>query len=259
MINQKRQSRIRQSIIQFAQSQWQTICQGLWPAVCRVCSAAVAEDNAGLCESCWQELSSAVGHDYCRRCGRQVSRYGIVSERCGGCLDEELPYEGFCRVGFYDGVLKRLILELKFRDQTEHIDYLAPMFRQAFETAGLARRTDLLVPVPLHWRRRVERGFNQSFLLAKTLTCFPVRIYTDLVRHRYTCHQWQLENDSQRKNNVKGAFAVRKGHLFENKTVCLVDDITTSGATLKECAETLREAGAKAVFAAVVAVAERPY
>lgn len=246
-----------QKIIQPLRGVWRTACQGVWPAVCRVCSCAISEDHGGLCETCWQELSGVVGHDYCRRCGRQVSRYGIVANRCGGCLDEDLPYEGLCRVGFYDGVLKRLILDLKFRDQVEHIDYLAPMFRQAFEAAGFHHTVDFLVPVPLHWRRRLLRGFNQSFLLARTINHNSTRISTDLVRHRYTCHQWQLENDSQRKNNVKGAFAVRQGHPFENKTVCLVDDITTSGATLKECAQTLREAGAKMVFAAVVAVAEK--
>ena len=246
-----------QKITQPLQGLWRTVCQGVWPAVCRLCSKAISEDHAGLCQDCWQELSSAIGHDYCRRCGRQVSRYGIVANRCGGCLDEELPYEGLCRVGFYDGALKRLILDLKFRDQVEHIDYLAPMFRQAFETAGFDQKTDLLVPVPLHWRRRLQRGFNQSFMLAQQLSNSQVRISTDLIRHRYTCHQWQLENDSQRKNNVKGAFAVRKGHPFENKTICLIDDITTSGATLKECAATLREAGARAVVAAVVAVAEK--
>ncbi len=227
--------------------------------MCRLCCRAISEDHAGLCQDCWQELSSAIGHDYCRRCGRQVSRYGIVANRCGGCLDEELPYEGLCRVGFYDGVLKQLILELKFRDQVEHIDYLAPMFRQAFETAGFDQKTDFFVPVPLHWRRRLKRGFNQSFLLARQLNNGNGRagISTDLIRHRHTCHQWQLETNSQRKNNVEGAFAVRKGHPFHNKSICLIDDITTSGATLKECAITLREAGARAVFAAVIAVAER--
>ncbi len=172
-------------------------------------------------------------------------------------MDEDLPYDGLCRVGLYDGVLKRLILDLKFHDKTEHIDYLAPLFRQAFEAAGFDHKVDIIVPVPLHWRRRLQRGFNQSFLLARELTCGRASVCTDLIRHRYTCHQWQLENDSQRKKNVRGAFTVRRGHPFEDKAICLVDDITTSGATLKECAETLREAGAKAVFTAVVAVAEK--
>ncbi len=236
---------------------WRTACQFLWPALCQACSAPIEEEAGGLCPACWQELSAAVGSDYCRRCGRAVTRYGLVANRCGGCLEEALEYDGLCRAGFYTGVLKRLLRGLKFQDQTENIEYLGPIIQGAFETSGFSDKIDILVPVPLHWRRRLERGFNQSFLLAWQLRRFCSTISTDLVRMRYTCHQWELEDDAARRKNVKGAFAVRQSHPFEGKTVCLVDDISTSGATLKECAVTLRQAGAKAVFAAVVAVAER--
>jgi predicted amidophosphoribosyltransferase len=75
-----------------------------------------------------------------------------------------------------------------------------------------------------------------------------------LVRVRHTKQQWDL-NSAQRRRNVKGAFGVRKGHLFEDKTVALIDDITTSGATLAECAKTLKQAGARKVIASVLAAA----
>jgi ComF family protein len=180
----------------------------------------------------------------------------MVQNRCGGCLEEDVIYDGFCRAGVYDGALKQMLLGMKFRDKVELLDYLGPVFGQAFSAAGLAEKTDVLVPVPLHWRRRFQRGFNQSFLLSQYLQKEGPRISEDLVRIRYTPHQWLMETDSQRRQNVRGAFAVRKGHPFEGKSVCLVDDITTSGATLKECAQALRQAGAAAVYAAVVAVAE---
>ena len=80
------------------------------------------------------------------------------------------------------------------------------------------------------------------------------RISTDLVRIRNTQQQWDLTHP-QRRRNVKGAFAVRKGHPFNEKTVLLVDDISTSGATLNECAKTLKAAGAKKVYTAVLATA----
>jgi competence protein ComFC len=231
--------------------------QFLWPAVCAVCSSPVAEDSGNLCRDCWQSFSGAVGHDYCRRCGRQVSRYGIVNDRCGGCLDEDLVYDGLCRVGFYDGTLKQMLGALKFQDKVELMDYLGPVFRQAFLAAGFADKAQLLVPVPLHWRRRFKRGFNQSYLLAKYLRNESLRVSEDLVRIRYTPHQWQMQTDSQKRRNVRDAFTVRQGHPFAGRAVCLVDDITTSGATLTECARTLKEAGAVAVFAAVTAVAEK--
>ncbi len=245
------------SLVRPMRGLWRTACQFLWPALCQACLTPIEEDAGGLCSTCWRELSTAVGSDYCRRCGRAVTRYGLVANRCGGCLEEELEYEGLCRAGFYAGVLKNLLLGLKFRDQTENADYLGPILQGAFEASGFSDKIDILVPVPLHWRRRLERGFNQSYLLACQMRRFCSTISTDLVRMRYTCHQWELENDSARRKNVKDAFAVRDGHPFQGKTVCLVDDITTSGATLKECAATLHQAGAKAVYAAVVAVAER--
>jgi ComF family protein len=231
--------------------------QFLWPAVCVVCSLPVEEDSGNLCRSCWQSLSGAIGHDYCRRCGRQVSRYGIVNDRCGGCFQETLVYDGLCRVGFYDGTLKHMLAALKFQDKVELMDYLGPSLKQAFLASGFDAKTQLLVPVPLHWRRRFQRGFNQSYLLAKCLKNKSMRISEDLVRIRYTPHQWQMENDSQKRHNVKNAFTVREGHPFAGRAVCLVDDITTSGATLAECAKTLKQAGAVAVYAAVVAVAEK--
>jgi len=120
----------------------------------------------------------------------------------------------------------------------------------------------MFAPVPLHWRRRLSRGFNQSLLLARHLSrhlaetrrarAIPVR--TDLVRIRHTPAQWTLAPTKRRKN-VAGAFAVRPDHDFSRKTVCLVDDITTSGATLNECAAVLKNAGAAAVYAVVAAVA----
>lgn len=235
---------------------WHTACQFLWPAVCMVCSSAIEEDNGGLCRGCWQGLSETLGGDYCRGCGKGVSRYGIVQNRCGGCLEDDLVYDGFCRAGFYDGTLRRMLGTLKFQDKIELLDYLGPVFGQAFAAGGFAEKTDILVPVPLHWRRRIQRGFNQSFLLAQYLQNGGPQISEDLVRIRYTPHQWQMETDSQRRRNVRGAFAVRKGHHFEGKSVCLVDDITTSGATLRECARVLKQAGAAAVYVAVVAVAE---
>ena len=109
------------------------------------------------------------------------------------------------------------------------------------------------MPVPLHWRRRFQRGFNQSALIAKGLTLDNAQFNTDLVRIRYTQQQIEL-TVAARKRNVEGAFAVRKGHNFKGKNICLVDDVKTTGATLNECAKVLKEAGAGKVFAFVLAV-----
>ena len=112
---------------------------------------------------------------------------------------------------------------------------------------------EFFVPVPLHWSRRFFRGYNQSLVLAKRLKHPAAGTNTDLVRIRRT--KFQTANAVVRAANVAGAFAVRRGHSFAGRKVCLVDDVKTTGATLNECAKTLKEAGAAKVFALVLAVA----
>lgn len=226
----------------------------LWPQQCLACKASILPSDDGLCQPCWQDLSKAVSADYCRRCGRDVSPYGIVQGKCGHCQDKQYRYDGVIRVGRYESTLRTMALSLKFAERTEWAKSLSKMMQDAVLASGMHAAFDYLVPVPLHWRRRLRRGFNQSHLLAKGMKLPRLRISTDLVRVRNTEQQWNLK-PPQRRRNVKGAFAVRKGHPFDGKKVALIDDITTSGATLEECAKTLKQAGAQKVVALVIAAA----
>jgi ComF family protein len=237
-----------------AKTFYDSLCHFLWPGHCLACKANILPDDDRLCRSCWRELSKAVSADYCRRCGWDVSPYGIVAGKCGHCQDTEYQYDGIIRVGRYESTLRSMTLSLKFAERTEWAAMLSGMLRQAVMAGGMHAAFDYLVPVPLHWRRRLRRGFNQSHLLAKGLKLGQIPVSTDLVRIRNTEQQWNLK-PSQRRRNVKGAFAVRKGHPFDGKTIALVDDITTSGATLEECAKVLKQAGARKVVALVIAAA----
>ena len=226
----------------------------LWPARCLVCQNTIHPEDENLCIDCWQNLSASVAADYCRRCGRDVSPFGIVNGRCGGCWEKDYRFDGIARVGVYESTLRSLILAFKFSEKTELAPRLSAMLKQTLMVSGFYGQTDMIVPVPLHWRRKLRRGFNQSCLLAKQVKSKDKLISTDLVRIRNTAQQWNL-TPPQRRRNVKGAFAVRKGHPFKGKAVLLIDDISTSGATLNECAKTLKAAGAKKVYAAVLAAA----
>ena len=237
------------------------LVRGLWgvdhllfPPHCVVCRAPICRSDQGLCPACWQELSRNVAGDYCRRCGRNASPHGIINNRCGACQDEEFAFDGIVRAGVYETALRNLVLSFKFHQKTEHNRRLSEMMKNALAVSGLAGRINMFVPVPLHWRRHLERGYNQSLYLAKGICDKSNQVSSDLVRTRYTQRQWSL-TDTQRRKNVKGAFAVRRGHPFKGKTIGLVDDITTSGATLSECAKVLKEAGAVNIYAIVAAVA----
>lgn len=226
----------------------------LFPPHCILCKVPICRDDDGLCRVCWQELTRCVGADYCRRCGRTASPFGIVNNRCGGCQEQVYAFDGVVRAGLYESALRRLVLAFKFQQRTEYAGRISGMMRDALAVSGLAGRIDYFVPVPLHWRRRLERGYNQALYLSGGLCAAPARLSSDLVRTRYTQRQWNL-TEAQRRRNVKNAFAVRRGHPFAGKTLALVDDITTSGATLTECAKVLKQAGAETVYAVVAAVA----
>ena len=226
----------------------------LWPAVCNNCGVSICEAQNGLCQRCWDELLACVGGDYCGRCGRDASKYAAIGEGCAHCEDEKLHFDGIARGGVYDGSLRNMILAFKFRDRTELDSQLCFMVNSAFAGSEFLDQIDVFVAVPLHWRRRLERGYNQSLILCRGIEQAKGKISSDFVRTRYTARQWNL-SPARRRRNVAGAFAVRKGHDFAGRTVCLVDDITTSGATLNECAKTLKQAGAEMVFAVVAAVA----
>jgi len=147
-----------------------------------------------------------------------------------------------------------MILALK-KGRTELDLTLGFLVNSALQGSGFCNDIEFFVPVPLHWSRRLVRGYNQSLVLVKKLKHPSAKISTDLVRIRYTKSQVEMPSPTQRAKNVAGAFAVRRQHQFTGRAVCLVDDIKTTGATLNECAKTLKEAGASKVFALVLAVA----
>ena len=234
---------------------WQGLNQLLWPPVCQNCRRDVAADDGnGLCRTCWNELMACTAGEYCPRCGRDASRYGLVAGVCPACQGLEIHFDGIARAGVYADALQQMILAFK-HDRTELAPTLGSLVDAAFQGSPFYDEIDLFVPVPLHWTRRLRRGYNQSHLLARQLTHPTARIIPDLVRIRRTKPQPAAVTPAARAKNVKGAFAVRLDHRFTGQRVCLIDDIKTSGATLNECAKTLKEAHATEVYALVLAVA----
>ncbi len=226
----------------------------LWPAVCINCRQSICETDRSLCKDCWGRLISCAGADYCPRCGRDVSRYAIVGGVCPDCQGKDFYFDGIARSGVYSQSLQEMILAFK-NSRTELDSTLGFLADSALQGSGFVNEIELFIPVPLHWSRRLVRGYNQSFILARQLKHPTVKISTDLVRIRRTKSQPAMASVAARARNVAGAFAVRKGHNFTGTKICLVDDIKTTGATLNECAKTLKQAGASKVFALVLAVA----
>jgi len=239
-----------------------------WPGVCLNCGCSTGDDGGVLCRACWENLMEVCGGEYCRRCGCERSVWGSLAEGCERCQGERIHFDGIARGGIYRDVLCDLILEYKLSGRVEYNELLGVLCVSALIGSGFADDVEFVEAVPMHWSRRILRGYNQSSLLASCVLkginnnrrivkgkSTLVRLSRDLVRVRRTKRQTLMSSAMSRARNVEGAFAVRRGHFFEGRVVCLVDDIKTTGATLNECARVLKAAGAKKVYAVVCAVA----
>jgi ComF family protein len=247
-------SNILKSASNISRAGLSSFCNLLWPPLCQVCGESVVDAADGLCRLCWDEVMESAGGDYCPGCGKDVSKFAVIDGRCGICSGTDLAFDGIARAGVYSDALRKLIQGFKFNDRSELGEFLGSMADSAFQGSTFFDEVDVFTPVPLHWMRHLRRGYNQANLLTRRLDHPSAGISTDLVRIRNTHRQWGL-TASKRKKNVAGAFGVRRRHNFSGKRVCLVDDISTSWATLNECAKTLKQAGVEKVFAVVVAVA----
>ncbi|MFQ6036468.1 MAG: double zinc ribbon domain-containing protein [Sedimentisphaerales bacterium] len=233
---------------------WQGINQLLWPPVCINCRESICQTDKSLCQTCWHQLMACTGADYCPRCGKDASRYSLVDGVCPDCQGKEFHFDRIARSGLYKEALQKMILDFK-KGRTELDSTLGFLADSALQGSTFYNDIDFFVPVPLHWSRRLVRGYNQSLVLTKKIKHPAAKISTDLVRIRRTKSQPLMASPAARAKNVAGAFAVRFDHSFQGRKVCLVDDIKTTGATLNECSKTLKEAGAVEVFALVLAVA----
>lgn len=163
-----------------------------------------------------------------------------------------MPIDGIRSLFPYDGAIRQAILQFKY----ENVRALAaPLARLMWEYQQTQRLpADVLMPVPLHPRRLRSRGYNQSGLLAKELgrlASLPV-VEGSIVRRRNTSPQAKTASVEERRRNVDGAFACRDRRVA-GKQIIIIDDVCTSGATLRACAAALRAAGAASVWGLTLA------
>jgi competence protein ComFC len=226
----------------------------LWPAQCMFCSTLLEDQSEQLCAECWADVLSCVSGSYCPTCAAEVSEYALIDGQCPVCAGLQRTVDGIARVGVYDKRFHEIVLSFK-KGATELRHILVPLADSALKGSMFYSEIDRFVPVPLHWTRRLARGYNQADVLARRLSHPTAKRCLALTRVRATRIQPNMTSPAQRRKNVQGAFAVKQAALVRGHTICLIDDITTSGATLHECAKVLKKAGAKQVYALVLAVA----
>ena len=188
----------------------------------------------------------------CWRCGTTAPVESVTETGCGGCRDRRVPWDRLTRLGAYEPPLSDWIIACKF-----HADWARARWfghRLAEAVAG-TDSPDCVVPVPLHWRRRLVRGYDQAALIGRALAGrLGVPMARILRRRRSTRSQVDSGSVTQRRADLSGAFATVKVDL-SGGNILLVDDVCTTGATAAQCSQQLRRAGAGRIHLAVAAVA----
>jgi ComF family protein len=235
------------------------LLQLLYPNVCQACDRGLPEEQTRFCAACRDALTRNLLPN-CPRCAQSIGPYALLDGGCSACRDLRYHFDAVFRMGPYEEPLRGLILRAKHARGEGTADALGALWAEhCFPVlAGLNART--VVPIPLHWWRRLQRGFNQSEAFARRLADrlnVPCRSRW-LRRTRYTLPQTQ-QTPSGRVANVRGAFrATGFAHGKVSGTVILVDDVLTTGSTCSEASRALKEAGAERVYVAVLARSVKP-
>jgi ComF family protein len=228
-----------------------------FPAACVGCQAElaareVAAGEALVCGDCLRQLALFAGPT-CVRCGAKVSESAGDLSECGMCRGVKLWFDEVVALGEYAGLLREWLLRMK-QSRGDLVSLaMGRLVLQRYRERLIEFRPDVVVPVPMYWLRRWSHGTNSAAVLAEVLADnLRAPLAAGLLRRlRHTPPQFSLP-PSQRRANVRRAFAVRAGYHLERANVLLVDDILTTGSTCSEAARALKRAGAARVMVAVV-------
>lgn len=204
----------------------------VYPNVCLICGKKIAENKTYACEKC---------NDILKYNMKRQSKFYINKhfEKVISCFE-------------YEGVIRNKILEFKFRNKP----YLGNSFAKimAESLAKIKNEFDLIIPVPMHYKRYFKRGYNQSSILAKQIAkLLNKKCVTHVLRKVKNVVPQSTLNSTLRKTNVLNTYQIFNDSKILGKRILLIDDIYTTGATADECAKILKTHGVKSVIVATIA------
>lgn len=209
---------------------------------CASCGKVIAFHQP-LCEKCRTTLHCVKG-DLCRFCGREIYACDCRRERNHFCRCVS-PYR-------YDGAAAGIVKRLKFYRVSQVAPWMAKTMQECIEREYRDLAFDVLTFVPSDRIREILRGYDHCRLIADALSNLLDLPCKSMLLHRFSLHQQKKLTEAARRKNVRGKFKPKV--LCRSQTVLLIDDVTTTGATLDECARVLRLAGAKEVYCATFAI-----
>ena len=224
----------------------------VYPRPCAVCGAGVIERGRHLCWECWRDVG-LIEFPFCSWCGDPVAGQVDSSFLCAWCRRRPPSFDRARSAALYNGPVQHCVKAFKYGKDIYLARELGALLTSCARVHYASEIVDAVTYVPLHRRRRRERTFNQAHVLARFVARDLGVELADagLYRTRHTDAQ-ALLNAKARRRNVEGAFAVKPNGWVRGRSLLLIDDIMTTGATVDAVARALKDAGAHRVWVATV-------
>ena len=224
----------------------------LWPEVCPFCENVC---RTGICDHCREELEIIrVKEPKCMQCGKPVRH--MEQEYCHDCIQTHHYYDRGVSLWIHKPPVSTSIYQFKYHNQRRYgIRFAEELVRYYGKTIKMWD-PDIIIPIPLHSKRRKKRGYNQAEIIAEQIgKRVGISVVSDILVRRINTDPQKKLNHSERKQNLKHAF-ILKSELKKVKTVLLVDDIYTTGNTMDAAAKVLKSGGAEKVYFLTISIGQ---
>ncbi len=190
----------------------------------------------------------------CTRCKEKLKGYLINKiEKCKN--DKSVYYDYKIKILKYENIIREKIIEYKFNEKTYMYSTLEKIILNDEKICSFLKKYDIIIPVPLYPKKKLERGYNQTELIAKKIAKdLQIKVDTKLLKKIIDTRKQSTLTKQERKSNVKDAFKLKSSKKIEGKKVILFDDIYTTGSTMNECSRIIKKSGAKEIAILTIAV-----
>ncbi|MEO0232365.1 MAG: ComF family protein [candidate division WOR-3 bacterium] len=216
-----------------------------FPHLCPLCEKEIEKDEI-ICNECFEEtMRSLIKEPFCRKCGKEKK----YNHKC----EKKFEFDEIISIFHYRGKILDLIHNYKYKRIKKISKILIPLLKERIEK--IDEKFDLILSVPLHPARKRERGFDQNEIFCREISerlKIPY-IKDGIFRIKYTKPQAKIKDEKERMNNIKGVFKTKID--FKDKKVIIFDDVVTTGATLNEISNLLKERGVMKILALTIAIA----
>lgn len=232
---------------------WEGIIKIIFPYYCLICNKKIDnEKSIPLCIECFDKIHWNLP-PFCTKCGRSMPIELSPLNLCLECKKKRYYFDRAWSASYYEGIMLECIHRFKYQQKFSLIDFFKNILCNFIEKYLEIEKFNYLLPIPLHSTKLRERGFNQAFLLTQPIAKqFKKKILENVWRKKPTLSQTEL-NAKQRRENIKGAFAVKNPILIKGKNILIIDDVFTTGSTVNECALVLKKNGARIVEVLTIA------